>query len=879
MDRGIMSAHPPHPAGLATASAGRVLAVLGPTNTGKTYLAMERMAAHNTGMIGFPLRLLARENYDKLVKMKGAAHVALVTGEEKIIPPGARYWVCTVESMPLERQVAFLCVDEIQLCADDERGHIFTDRLLHARGAEETMFLGSDMIRPLILKLIPKVEVISRPRFSKLSYGGHKKLTKLPPRSAITAFSVTEVYQLAEMVRRTRGGTAVVMGALSPRTRNAQVAMYQAGDVDYLVATDAIGMGLNMDVDHVWFARLTKFDGQRPRRLTAAEVAQIGGRAGRHQSDGTFGTTWDCSPLDEDIVRAVENHEFPPLQQLVWRNSDLDTRSVEGLLRTLEARPPSPLLIRARPADDVEALKALSGDAEIMTLTRRPRGVKMLWEVCQVPDFRKTLTDAHTRLLGQLYRQLMAPGGRLTTDFVAGQVQRLDNLNGDIDTLVSRIAHIRTWTYISHRADWVTDPKHWQGVTRGIEDRLSDALHERLTQRFVDKRSAGLVKSLRTGRDLIGMVTAEGTVYVEGHEVGALTGLAFDMRADVGEDDHPTLMTAARRALKDEIARRVAQVEAEADSAFTLTPTGMVQWQGVDLARLLPGDRLLTPGVRLLRDDLLEGAQRDRVRTRLLAFIQARIGADLAPLARLVASDLSGPARGIAFQLTEAAGILARAPVEGLIAALDKPAQAALSRLGVRIGAAQIYLPALVKPRAASMLGLLWSVRQGLPLPAPLPPPGRISVPLTADGTAEGLLRAAGYLPLGLRAVRVDMADRLMQALAERSRADGRLTDLSGLASLAAASNEEVPGILTALGWRLRRKPPAVEGEAPAPDIWVRRRPDPPPLRQAAAPTPPQMDANNPFAALAGLAEKMAADAAAAAAPPKAPHRRRRRKP
>ncbi|WP_245837904.1 helicase-related protein [Niveispirillum lacus] len=859
--------------GLATVGTGRVLAVLGPTNTGKTYLAMERMAAHATGMIGFPLRLLARENYDKMVRMKGANVVALVTGEEKIIPPAPRYWVCTVESMPLDRQVAFLCVDEIQLCADDERGHIFTDRLLHARGSEETMFLGSDMIRPLIQKLIPKVEIITRPRFSRLSYGGHKKLTKLPPRSAVTAFSVTEVYQLAEMVRRSRGGTAVVMGALSPRTRNAQVAMYQAGDVDYLVATDAIGMGLNMDVDHVWFARMTKFDGQRPRRLTAPEVAQIGGRAGRHQTDGTFGTTWDCAPLDDDIVQAVENHEFPPLQQLVWRNSDLDTRSVEGLLRTLEARPPSPLLIRARPADDVEALKALSGDGEVMGLTRRPRGVKMLWEVCQVPDFRKTMTDAHTRLLGQLYRHLMAPGGRLPTDFIAGQVQRLDNLTGDIDTLVSRIAHVRTWTYISHRPDWVTDPKHWQALTRGIEDRLSDALHERLTQRFVDKRSAGLVKSLRDGRDLTGFVAADGTVVVEGHPVGALKGLAFDMQADVGEDDHPTLMTAARRALREEIARRVVGVEGAADDQFSLDADGIIRWDGVELARLIPGERLLFPGVRLLRDELLEGAQRDRVRTRLLSYVQKRVAADLAPLVRLSTADLTGPARGVAFQLAEAAGLLPRGDVASLLSGIDRKMMTALERLGVRFGAAHLYLPALIKPRAAAMLGLLWSVRAGLPLPAPLPPPGRISV--LRNGADDGLLRAAGYLPLGPRAVRVDMADRLQQAIADRA-GDGRLTDLSGLAALVAGSNAEMPAILAALGWRLRKKPPVLEGQQTPPDIWVRRRPEETSALDGAQRGPARVvvDADNPFAALAGLAEKLATPPAPAERKP----RRRRKK-
>lgn len=847
-----MNAHPPSAlAGppLATIQ-GRVTAVLGPTNTGKTYLAMERMAAHRTGMIGFPLRLLARENYEKLVKLKGEAHVALVTGEEKIIPSAPRYWVCTVESMPLDRSVQFLCVDEIQLCADDERGHIFTDRLLHARGGEETMFLGSDMMRPLIQKLIPKVEIISRPRFSQLTYGGHKKLTKLPPRSAITAFSVTEVYQLAEMVRRTRGGTAVVMGALSPRTRNAQVAMYQAGDVDYLVATDAIGMGLNMDVDHVWFARLSKFDGHRPRRLTAPEVAQIGGRAGRHQSDGTFGTTWDCSPLDEQTIQAVENHEFQPLTNLTWRNSDLDLRSVEGLIRTLEARPPSPLLLRARPADDQLALQALAQDGELMGLTRRPGGVKQLWEVCQIPDFRKTMTDAHTKLLAQIYRHLMAPGGRLPTDFIAAQVQRLDKVEGDIDALVARIAHVRTWTYVAHRPDWLKDPRHWQGLTRAVEDKLSDALHERLTQRFVDKRSAGLVKVLRDGRDLLGHVDAAGVVMVEGHRVGALTGLSFTMEADVGEDDRPTLMTAARRVLREEVARRVAALEAAGPDALALGSDGVLRWQEVPLARLAPGRDLLHPDVRLLRDDLLDGTQRDRARQRLVDFVQDRIKRDLSALLRLRDADLSGPARGIAYQLADAAGQLPRPVLDPLIDSLDKPARKQLYDHGVRLGFSRVFLPALAKPRPASLLALLWSVREGATLPAPVPPPGRISVPRGPD-VADGLLLAAGYLPVGPRAIRMDMVDRLEAELARRSGADGKLSDLAGLAPLAACGNEEVPGILAALGWRERRQPPPAEGEAATPPAWVRRRPTRAKAeRQRNA---PPVDENHPFAALARL--------------------------
>ena len=472
----------------------RVVAVLGPTNTGKTYLAIERMLGHRSGMIGFPLRLLARENYDRIAAARGPGSVALITGEEMIVPPNPSYFVCTVEAMPVDRPVAFLAVDEIQLCADAERGHVFTDRLLHARGLEETMVLGAETIAPLIRRLVPRVEFVSRPRFSALSYVGPRKLTRLPPRSAVVAFSATEVYAIAELIRRQRGGTAVVLGALSPRTRNAQVALYQAGDVDYLVATDAVGMGLNMDVDHVAFAGLSKFDGNAPRRLEAHEIAQIAGRAGRHRSDGTFGTTGDIEGLDEEVIEAVENHSFPPLKMLRWRNTDLNFQSPAALLRSLEQRPPRPDLIRVREGCDHLALTTLARDPEITARATDRETVDLLWQVCRIPDFRKVLSDAHTRLLGQIYRHLSTPRGRLPVDWVADHVARLDRYDGEIDALVTRISHIRTWTYISHRPNWLACGGHWQERTRAIEDRLSDALHERLTQRFVDRRSALLVR-------------------------------------------------------------------------------------------------------------------------------------------------------------------------------------------------------------------------------------------------------------------------------------------------------------------------------------------------------------------------------------------------
>src|SRR6266513_194638 len=503
-------------------SGPRLVAVLGPTNTGKTHLAIERMLDHQSGMIGFPLRLLAREVYDRVVKLRGARAVALITGEEKILPPNPAYFVCTVESMPLDRPVEFLAVDEIQLCADPERGHVFTARLLHARGLRETMFLGSDTIRPLMRRLVPEAEYVNRPRFSTLSYTGYKKVTRLPPRSAVVAFSMADVFSLAELVRRQRGGTAVVMGALSPRARNAQVGMFQAGEVDYLVATDAIGMGLNMDLDHVAFARLGKFDGRGPRRLSAAEIGQIAGRAGRHMADGSFGTTADEGQLDPAIVAAVEEHRFEPLTHVSWRNTRLRFDTVGALLRALDERPPSPGLVQVRDADDHRALQLLSRNTDVMALASNPGAVRLLWEVCQIPDFRKVMSDSHARFLAQCFLHVAGPHERLPAQWVGGQMAQLDRLDGDIDTLMARIAHIRTWTYITHRGDWVADSTAWQERARGIEDRLSDALHERITQRFVDRRSAFLVRQLAFDGELPAEVSEAGEARVAGAYVGRL---------------------------------------------------------------------------------------------------------------------------------------------------------------------------------------------------------------------------------------------------------------------------------------------------------------------------------------------------------------------
>ncbi len=823
------------------ADRSRVLAVLGPTNTGKTYLAIERMLSYASGIIGFPLRLLARENYDRLVREKGRARVALVTGEEKIVPQGAEYFACTVESMPLDRAFEFLAIDEIQLAADPERGHVFTDRLLNARGLEETMVLGAETIRPLIRRLVPDAEFLSRPRFSQLTYSGPRKLTRLPPRSAVVTFSATEVYQTAELLRRQRGGTAVVLGALSPRTRNAQVSLYQSGEVDYLVATDAIGMGLNMDVDHVAFARLDKFDGRVPRRLRAPEVAQIAGRAGRHLADGTFGTTAEIGPLEPEIVEAVETHSFDPLSALMWRNTDLDFRSPDHLLRSLERRPPVPVLRRAAEADDHMALAALAKEPAVIDRTSSRAAVRILWDVCQIPDFRKILSDAHTRLLGEVFRQLTGPHGRLDTDWVARQIAHLARTDGDIDTLVGRLAHIRTWTYIAHRGDWVADPRHWQGKARSVEDLLSDALHERLTQRFVDRRQAVLVKSLKSGGDLLAAVTRTGDVVVEGEHIGRIEGFRFRPDTATHAEDARALMGAARRALKDEIAARVRRLEAAPHEAVALAPDGTLLWHGVTIARIAAGAQVLAPAAKPLASDLLEPQQRDRIAQRLTAWLGETVAETLAPLFRLRQAELSGPARGLAFQIAEGLGTLRRADVADMVATLDKSDRRRLQKLGVEIGGTFIFLPRLLKPRQVAMRGLLWAVARGAELPPPLPAAGSLTAHADTRMDASYYL-AIGYPLAGDRACRADRLEALSAACAKLGR-QGPFVPTPKLSQLAGCPMTALPGLLESIGFKGDAGPDGV--------VTYQRRPD---RRRGDRRPKPQPD--SPFAKLQALSAR-----------------------
>lgn len=808
-----------------------VTAVLGPTNTGKTHLAIERMLAHSSGVIGLPLRLLAREVYNKVVAKAGEASVALITGEEKIKPPKARYWVSTVEAMPRDLDVAFLAVDEIQLGADFERGHVFTDRILNMRAREETLILGAATMRGIVERLLPGANIVSRPRLSMLTYAGEKKITRLPSRSAIVAFSAAEVYAIAELIRRQRGGAAVVLGALSPRTRNAQVAMYQSGDVDYLVATDAIGMGLNLDVDHVAFASDRKFDGYQFRKLNPSELGQIAGRAGRATRDGTFGTTGRCDPFDQELVHALESHTFEPVRLLQWRNSALDFASIGALQASLAMTPQEQGLTRAPTGEDILVLEHAGRDDDVKALARGAAAIERLWDVCQVPDYRKIAPATHAELAVTLYGFLMREGN-IPKDWFARQLALADRTDGDIDTLSNRIAHVRTWTYVANRPDWLADPEHWQGVTRAIEDKLSDALHERLAERFVDRRTSVLMRRLRENAMLETQIGKTGEVTVEGHVIGRLDGFMFAPDASAAGSEAKALNAAAQKVLAVEIEARATKLSQASSDQVVLANDGVLRWTGELVGKLVAGDDTLRPRVRIIADEHLTGPARELVQNRLDLWIKNHIEKLLAPLFSLsAAEDITGVARGIAFQLVEALGVLERQKVADEVKSLDQPSRATLRKYGVRFGAYHIYLPLLLKPAPRSLATQLWALKheapdaKGVTELLHLAASGRTSIPVDKD-TPKALYRTSGYRICGERAVRVDILERLADlirpALSWREGMtpkpdgafDGRGFTITGaMTSLTGASGEDFASILRSLGYRMDRKPKPPEAK------------------------------------------------------------------
>jgi ATP-dependent RNA helicase SUPV3L1/SUV3 len=818
-----------------------VAAVLGPTNTGKTHLAVERMCAHSSGMIGFPLRLLAREVYDRVVAIKGEAQVGLITGEEKIMPPHARWLLCTAESMPVDRDVAFVALDEAQLGADPERGHVFTDRLLRARGREETLILGSEALRPMIRTLLPKTEIVTRPRFSTLSFAGAKKLSRLPKRSAIVAFSAEEVYAVAETLRRLRGGAAVVMGALSPRTRNAQVAMFQAGEVDYLVATDAIGMGLNMDVAHVAFASLHKFDGRRTRRLTVAEMAQIAGRAGRHQRDGTFGSLGgEDGPgaFTPEEIEAIENHAFPKLEHLYWRDGDPDMSSLDDLIASLEEKPDQPVLRAAPQAVDLAVLKKLANEDWVRARTRSPQSVKRLWAACGLPDFRKTGADHHARFVGRIYQHLSE--GFVPHSWFAEEIARLDRTGGDVDTIADRIASIRSWSYIAHRSDWLENPAHWAERTRAVEEKLSDALHAALTQRFVDRRTSVLLREIGAGMsELPVMIAEDGAVTVDDEPIGRLDGFAFTPDADARHGDARRLIAAADRRLTGERAKRARAFAASGDEAFALvTEAGQppaILWQDRPIATFEPTRELLRPRLRLERAAAaLEPGSRDLIFARLHKWLEERAEKLLDPIEKMTAAaadPATPPAlRALLAPLVESGGLLDRRGVEPVLAALTREDRVAARKLGITIGALDVFAPALLKPEPLRWRTALLAVRRSQALPE-LPPAGAVLLPSGA---------APGFRTIGRQQVRIDMVERIARAAHDAREGKRPFVPDPSLATSVGLEAATLDRLMLSLGFRAL----PVEAGAPASWRWQGRR-----RREDAAPVNP----NSPFAKLAGL--------------------------
>ena len=781
----------------------RIAAILGPTNTGKTHYAIERMLGYRTGVIGLPLRLLAREVYDKIVALRGPSVVALVTGEERIVPPRTQYWVCTVEAMPEGMGADFVAIDEIQLCADPERGHVFTDRLLRARGTHETLFLGSDTMRGPISALVDNVEFIRRERMSQLVYAGSKKISRMPPRSAVVGFSVDNVYAIAELIRRQKGGAAVVMGALSPRTRNAQVALYQNGEVDYLVATDAIGMGLNLDIDHVAFSSTTKFDGRRMRPLAPNELAQIAGRAGRGMSDGTFGVTGEARPLDDGMAQAIMEHRFTPLKKLNWRSAALQFGSIDALINALEIAPTGDHLMKAREADDLRALKLLSADANVVARASDGPSVKLLWDVCRIPDFRGISAAEHSGLLGVIYEHLHERGA-IPDDWIARQIKRIDRTDGDIDTLSKRLAFIRTWTYVAQRNGWVRDESHWRGETRAVEDRVSDALHERLTQRFVDRRTSVLLRRLKQKEALLAEVNDKGEVTVEGEFVGRLEGFRFSPDKSAQGTEAKALKSASLQALAPHFHLRADRFYNAPDTEIDFTEQGGLMWGEHAVGKLVAGAEPLKPLIEVFVDEAAGADVAQKVERRLQHFISRKVTALFEPLLNLEKDEaLTGLARGFAFRMVESLGVLPRSDVAQEVKDLDQESRGALRKHGIRFGQFTIFMPLLLKPAPTRLRLVLWSLAQGLQDFPEAPPPGLVTVPALKDGP-KGYDTMSGYRAAGERAIRIDMLERLADMLrVEDSR--GGFEAKADMLSITGMTLEQFADLMQGLGYRAEK--------------------------------------------------------------------------
>ena len=692
----------------------KIIAVLGPTNTGKTHFAIERMLQFGSGIIGFPLRLLAREVYEKCIQKVGIEKVALITGEEKIIPPYADYFLCTVESMPLDINAEFVAIDEIQMCADPERGHIFTDRLLNMRGDKLTMFLGSNIMQNIIQKFVPEIEFIFKDRFSKLSYSGHKKISRLPGRTAIIAFSVDEVYALAEFVRRQRGGAAIVMGSLSPKTRNAQVELYQSGDVDFLVATDAIGMGINMDIDHISFNNLNKFDGKRNRHLRLTEIGQIAGRAGRYMNDGTFGITGKCDELSPEQIDKLENHKFDSVINIYWRNSNLDFSNIENLLNSLDQKPYDHSLLRNKDLLDENVLKTLIIKNNQIKTDYKNNNLSTLWECCQIPDFTKSSYNEHIDIVKKVFEFLVSDKGKIPNEWMRAQLSGLDNESGNIDTIANRISHVRTWAYVSYKKNWVENSDYWISKTKDIEDKLSAKLHEELSKSFIDRRISILSKHLKQDAKLETKISEKDEVIIDKQFIGTIKGLKLnlDFSSTALQTDIKSIKKAARQGVVEELKKRINNIIQEniENAALELKEDFKIFWKENPIATIIPGKDYLNPKIKLLIDDSLDVDEQIELKNYLEKWIDKQKNLHLNDLIKTSKVNLeNGYARALCFRLFENHGVLKRLDAEDLLKNLDKDQRANIKKIGIKIGRYHVYQPLMIKPKAVNLKIIFWN--------------------------------------------------------------------------------------------------------------------------------------------------------------------------
>ena len=780
-----------------------VTAVLGPTNTGKTFYAIDRMLSYKSGIIGLPLRLLAREVYDKIVHLRGKEVVALVTGEERILPLKPKYWVCTVEAMPTQLEVEFVAVDEIQLCTDAERGYIFTERLLNSRGFFETLFMGSDTMRSIIKSIVPEAQFVKRERFSTLTHTGSKKLNRLQPRSAVIGFSAEKVYSIAELIRSYKGGCAVVLGALSPRTRNSQVEMYQNGDVGFLVATDAIGMGLNLDVSHISFSGLTKFDGRRVRRLAPNELAQIAGRAGRYMKSGTFGTTGDSDTLEDHVVEAIQESRFPSITKLQWRNNKLEFNSIQDLVGSLELQTNNQWLSRTRQTIDLTSLKLLNEVPNIEQQLKGVSDVKLLWEICRLPDFRDITIEEHIKLLQQIF-EFRREGGLIPSNWLHKQISRIDRTDGDIDALSRRLAFIRTWTYVSECKNWVDEENYWRERTREVEDHLSDALHESLTKRFVDRRTSILLKKLKGKETILAKVSEFGEVTIDGEVIGSLDGFRFKQDKSSSSEESKALRQAAVVALEPHITLRAEKLYNAPDLELDITTQGKITWGDMIVGKLVRGSEILNPVVDAFVDQEITVDLKNKILRRLQHFVDRKIAASFEKLISMSKDDgLVGTAKGFAFRLVENLGVISRDSVQNEVKALEQDQRANLRKHGVRFGQFTIFMPILLKPASTQLKLILSSLISGLNEYPQAPTPGLVTIPSVLNPVVD-YYSNAGYRLCGDRAIRIDMLERLADLLRERDSRRGFEAQPEML-SITGTSLEQFANLMAGLGYNVEK--------------------------------------------------------------------------